>query len=53
MAGGVQVRKTSHKEAEQKRRDVLKNCFKIVKNVLPPMKEKAPSKVQILKEGFT
>lgn len=45
------VRKVSHKEAEQKRRDNLKNCFAIVKAVLPQTGEKAPSKVQVLKIG--
>ncbi len=48
---GMVVKKISHKEAEQKRRDNLKNSFKKVKAVLPPMKEKAPSKVLILKKG--
>jgi hypothetical protein len=47
----VQVKKISHKEAEQKRRDNLKNHFKIVKQVLPPSRNKNPSKVLILKKG--
>jgi hypothetical protein len=45
------IKKTSHKEAEQKRRDTLKNSFKVCKSVLPPFKEKAPSKVAILHKG--
>lgn len=45
------VRKVSHKEAEQKRRDNLKNCFNIVKAVLLTSGERALSKVQILKQA--
>lgn len=43
--------KKTHKDAEQKRRDNLKVSFKMVKELLPPFKEKSPSKVLILKRG--
>ncbi|KAG5646772.1 hypothetical protein DXG03_002460 [Asterophora parasitica] len=35
--GGVQVRKTSHKAAEQKRRDSLKTTFDDLRVLLPPI----------------
>ncbi|KAJ3261777.1 hypothetical protein HK103_004728 [Boothiomyces macroporosus] len=51
LANGVKHRKISHKEAEQQRRDKLKHAFKVVKAILPPMKDKNPSKVMVLKKG--
>ncbi|KAJ3316866.1 hypothetical protein HDV06_002733 [Boothiomyces sp. JEL0866] len=45
------VKKLSNKEAEQLRRDKLKDAFKAVKVVLPFEKEKHPSKVFILKRA--
>ncbi|KAI8892836.1 hypothetical protein BC833DRAFT_610518 [Globomyces pollinis-pini] len=48
---GVQYKRTTHKEAEQRRRDNLKHSFKLMREVLPPMKEKAPSKVFVLKRA--
>jgi hypothetical protein len=51
VSGTIKVKKTSHKEAEQKRRDNLKHHFKIVKQVLPPGRDKNLSKVMILKKG--
>ena len=42
--------KISHKEAEQKRRDVLKQAFDDVRAVLPPI-DKNPSKVCILQRA--
>jgi hypothetical protein len=54
IGNGMQapVKKVSHKEAEQKRRDNLKNHFKIVRQVLPLSRNKNPSKVVILKKGL-
>ncbi|KAJ3314156.1 hypothetical protein HDV04_000928 [Boothiomyces sp. JEL0838] len=51
LAKETKVKKTSHKEAEQLRRDKLKQAFISVKEVLPPFKEKNPSKVFILKRA--
>ncbi|KAJ3277048.1 hypothetical protein HDV01_000100 [Terramyces sp. JEL0728] len=51
LASGVKHRKISHKEAEQQRRDKLKHAFKVVKAILPPMKDKNPSKVMVLKKA--
>ncbi|KAJ3326028.1 hypothetical protein HDV06_002413 [Boothiomyces sp. JEL0866] len=51
LASGVKHRKISHKEAEQLRRDKLKHAFKIVKAILPPMKDKNPSKVMVLRKA--
>jgi hypothetical protein len=47
-SSSVTAVKKSHKEAEQKRRDVLKNAFKKCQSVLPRVKEKSQSRVQIL-----
>lgn len=35
--GGVDPRRTSHKAAEQKRRDSLKLCFEELRQILPPL----------------
>ncbi|KAJ3326029.1 hypothetical protein HDV06_002414 [Boothiomyces sp. JEL0866] len=51
LAKETKVKKTSHKEAEQMRRDKLKQAFISIKEVLPPFKEKNPSKVFILKRA--
>ncbi|KAJ3261776.1 hypothetical protein HK103_004727 [Boothiomyces macroporosus] len=51
LAKETKVKKTSHKEAEQLRRDKLKQAFISIKEVLPPFKEKNPSKVFILKRA--
>jgi hypothetical protein len=45
------VKKPSHKEAEQKRRDKLKNHFKIVKKVLPGSGNKNMTKISILRKA--
>lgn len=34
---GADIRRTSHKAAEQKRRDSLKQCFEELRKILPPM----------------
>ncbi|KAJ3272844.1 hypothetical protein HDV01_005167 [Terramyces sp. JEL0728] len=47
----AKIKKMSNKEAEQMRRDKLKDAFKAVKVVLPFEKEKHPSKVLILKRA--
>ncbi|KAJ3277047.1 hypothetical protein HDV01_000099 [Terramyces sp. JEL0728] len=51
LAKDTKVKKTSHKEAEQLRRNRLKQSFISAKEVLPPFKVKNPSKVFILKRA--
>lgn len=52
MTHGLEVRKTSHKAAEQKRRDHLKECFELMRTILPDRPEAGASKVAILKKGY-
>ncbi|KAJ3055505.1 hypothetical protein HK097_010280 [Rhizophlyctis rosea] len=52
ISTGVEIRRTSHKQAEQRRRDSLKQCFEELKLLLPPVEEKNPSKVIILKKAY-
>ncbi|KAI7817992.1 Myc-type, basic helix-loop-helix domain-containing protein, partial [Gamsiella multidivaricata] len=47
-----ELRRTSHKAAEQKRRDSLKHCFDDLRNMIPSIQEKSPSKVFLLKKSF-
>ncbi|ORX93605.1 hypothetical protein K493DRAFT_315918 [Basidiobolus meristosporus CBS 931.73] len=49
---GIELRRTSHKAAEQKRRDSLKQCFENLKSVIPEIEEKAPSKAYLLKKSY-
>ncbi|KAG0279393.1 hypothetical protein BGZ97_009579, partial [Linnemannia gamsii] len=46
------LRRTSHKAAEQKRRDSLKHCFDDLRQMIPNIVDKAPSKVFLLKKSF-
>ena len=48
----LDVRKTNHKYAEQRRRDCIKQCFEDLKGVLPNLTEKNPSKLYILQKTF-
>ncbi|KAK9760164.1 hypothetical protein K7432_016098 [Basidiobolus ranarum] len=50
IQSGMEVRRTSHKTAEQKRRDLLKQCFEDLKSVTPNLNEKNISKEYILKK---
>ncbi|CCG81833.1 putative HLH transcription factor [Taphrina deformans PYCC 5710] len=52
MTQGLEVRRTSHKAAEQKRRDHLKECFELLRMILPDRPEPGASKVAILKKGY-
>jgi hypothetical protein len=52
MTHGLEVRRTSHKAAEQKRRDHLKECFELLRTILPDRPEPGASKVAILKKGY-
>lgn len=52
MTQGLEVRRTSHKAAEQKRRDHLKECFEQMRTILPDRPEIGASKVAILKKGY-
>ncbi|KAF9566829.1 hypothetical protein EC968_003572 [Mortierella alpina] len=52
LHSGIELRRTSHKAAEQKRRDSLKNCFDDLRQMIPNIQEKAPSKVFLLKKSF-
>ncbi|KAJ3344092.1 hypothetical protein HDU93_003255 [Gonapodya sp. JEL0774] len=55
VGGGGDFRKVTHKVAEQRRRDSLRNCFERLKDTLPPESlagEKNPSKVYILRKAF-
>lgn len=52
MTQGLEVRRTSHKAAEQKRRDHLKECFEQLRMILPDRPDAAASKVVVLKKGY-
>ncbi|KAG0276497.1 hypothetical protein BGZ96_003256 [Linnemannia gamsii] len=52
LHSGIELRRTSHKAAEQKRRDSLKNCFDDLRHMIPNIQEKSPSKVFLLKKSF-
>ncbi|KAI9208075.1 uncharacterized protein BJ171DRAFT_233952 [Polychytrium aggregatum] len=52
LGQGIEVRKNNHKQAEQRRRDSLKQCFEELGQVLPSLTEKNPSKVHLLKKSF-
>lgn len=52
LHSGIELRRTSHKAAEQKRRDSLKNCFDDLRQMIPSIQEKSPSKVFLLKKSF-
>ncbi|KAG0046396.1 hypothetical protein BGZ83_008431 [Gryganskiella cystojenkinii] len=52
LHSGIELRRTSHKAAEQKRRDSLKHCFEDLRQMIPNIHEKAPSKVFLLKKSF-
>ncbi|KAJ3092972.1 hypothetical protein HK102_013762 [Quaeritorhiza haematococci] len=52
LSSGVEIRKTSHKQAEQRRRDSLKQSFEELKKLLPLQSEKNPSKVFLLKKSY-
>ncbi|KNC98173.1 uncharacterized protein SPPG_06577 [Spizellomyces punctatus DAOM BR117] len=50
VTASVEARRDCHKQAEQRRRDSLKQCFDELRRVLPPIHEKNPSKVVVLKK---
>ncbi|KAG0070129.1 hypothetical protein BGZ92_004547 [Podila epicladia] len=52
LHSGIELRRTSHKAAEQKRRDSLKHCFDDLRQMIPNIVEKSPSKVFLLKKSF-
>lgn len=52
LHSGIELRRTSHKAAEQKRRDSLKHCFDDLREMIPNIVDKAPSKVFLLKKSF-
>ncbi|KAG0328711.1 hypothetical protein BGZ99_004793 [Dissophora globulifera] len=52
LHSGIELRRTSHKAAEQKRRDSLKHCFDGLRQMIPNIVDKAPSKVFLLKKSF-
>lgn len=52
MTQGLEVRRTSHKAAEQKRRDHLKESFELMRTILPERPDPGASKVAILKKGY-
>ncbi|KAJ3153767.1 hypothetical protein HDU86_005100 [Geranomyces michiganensis] len=47
----VEAKRDCHKQAEQRRRDTLKQCFEDLRVMLPPIEEKNPSKVLVLKKS--
>ncbi|RUO96064.1 hypothetical protein BC936DRAFT_142688, partial [Jimgerdemannia flammicorona] len=49
---GATQRRTSHKAAEQKRRDHLRKHFDDLRAVLPDLQEKGGSKVYLLKKSY-
>ncbi len=50
MHNGLENRRTSHKAAEQKRRDHLKECFDQLRHLLPEKLDGSASKVILLKK---
>ncbi|KAF9194776.1 hypothetical protein BGZ50_005816 [Haplosporangium sp. Z 11] len=52
LHSGIELRRTSHKAAEQKRRDSLKHCFDDLRQIIPNIQDKSPSKVFLLKKSF-
>jgi hypothetical protein len=53
LISGIEVRKTNHKNAEQKRRDSLKQGFENLKNVIPFFSfDKNPSKIMIITRSY-
>ncbi|KAF9900463.1 hypothetical protein EC991_007310 [Linnemannia zychae] len=52
LHSGIELRRTSHKAAEQKRRDSLKHCFDDLRHMIPNIVDKSPSKVFLLKKSF-
>ncbi|CAO1627622.1 unnamed protein product [Sympodiomycopsis kandeliae] len=55
LGGGSDSRRTSHKAAEQKRRDSLKYCFDELRGMLPPitLDEDAPGGSSLGPDGLT
>ncbi|KAI8817131.1 uncharacterized protein EV422DRAFT_509170 [Fimicolochytrium jonesii] len=51
LTATVEAKRDGHKQAEQRRRDVLKHGFEELKKLLPPIEEKHPSKVVVLKKS--
>ncbi|KAI8920081.1 hypothetical protein DFJ77DRAFT_226034 [Powellomyces hirtus] len=47
----VEAKRDCHKQAEQRRRDSLKQCFEELRTMLPPIEDKNPSKVLVLKKS--
>jgi len=52
LISGIEVRKTNHKNAEQKRRDSLKQGFENLKVVVPFISDKNPSKIMIITRSY-
>lgn len=52
MTQGLETRRTSHKAAEQKRRDHLKESFEQLRNVLADRPDAGASKIVLLKRGY-
>ncbi|KAI8925889.1 hypothetical protein BC831DRAFT_459124 [Entophlyctis helioformis] len=46
------ARKNTHKQAEQRRRDTLKQYFDDMRDIIPPMAEKMPSKIDIMRAAY-
>ncbi|BFZ56837.1 hypothetical protein PYCC9005_003885 [Savitreella phatthalungensis] len=52
MTHGLETRRTSHKAAEQKRRDHLKECFEQLRSALADKPDIGASKIVLLKKGY-
>ncbi|OUM68026.1 hypothetical protein PIROE2DRAFT_68751 [Piromyces sp. E2] len=52
LISGIEVRKTNHKNAEQKRRDSLKQGFENLKVIVPFISDKNPSKIMIITRSY-
>ena len=50
IVSNSELRRSNHKLAEQRRRDLIKKCFESIKNLLPNIEEKVPSKLHILEK---
>ncbi|KAJ1677651.1 hypothetical protein EV182_005715, partial [Spiromyces aspiralis] len=53
LFSGLEQRRTSHKQAEQKRRDCLKSCFEALKSKLPDLNPKMISKIYLLNQALS
>ncbi|KAI9228246.1 MAG: hypothetical protein DHS80DRAFT_23489 [Piptocephalis tieghemiana] len=52
LSAEMEARRSSHKAAEQKRRDALKQCFQNLRQVVPEAGDEAASKTFLLRKSY-